>query len=341
MKMRNRQSIFGFTIPLLFLLLINTYSAYSQPVQAEITLDSSRILIGDQIYLDLRVIQPAEARVAFPSVKASVPRSIEVLSVAQDDTSALADDKIGIKRKYKLTAFDTGRIEVPSFEFKYTYQGNSGVIRTRPSELFVQAVRVDTAKTIFDIKSPLAAPITFREALPYILAILGLAVIVLAVIYIIKKRKRREPLIPSRKPREPAHVYAIRELDKLMEEKLWQKDKIKLYYTRLTEILRTYLWMRYGIKTLERTTDEILESVKESEFSDDDLYRRLEDTLRLGDLVKFARMVPSPSENEESLNFAYEFVDKTKYIPEEKEEETSAIPDESSSSSDKTQGDSV
>jgi hypothetical protein len=177
------------------------------------------------------------------------------------------------------------------------------------------------------------------EALPYILGVLGLALLAWLIYYIVKKRRSQEPLIAPRKPREPAHVYAQRELDRLKEEKLWQHDKVKAYYSRLSEILRTYLWMRYSIKTLERTTDEILDSLQQSDFSDDHLYSRLEDTLRLSDLVKFAKMVPSPSENEQSLDFAYEFVDKTKYVPKQKDETVAADEQKDSETNGKTEGD--
>lgn len=320
----------------LFLLMMPYGIAHAQPFQAEANLDTNNILIGDQIYLNLNITQPQEARVSFPDLEKQLAPAVEVLESSKRDTVVLEDNRIGVRQRFLLTSFDTGQVDLPSFRFPYTYNGQQGSMETSALAMNVQAVKVDTTQNIFDIKAPFGAPITLMEALPYIAGILGLILLGWLIYYIIKKRRRQEPLIAPRKPKEPAHVYALRELDKLKEEKLWQKDKVKLYYSRLSEILRTYLWMRYGIKTLERTTEEILDSLQSSDFSDDDLYKRLEETLRLSDLVKFAKMVPSPSENEQCMDFAYEFVDKTKYIAEQREETAAKEADKATVENDKT-----
>ena len=322
----------------LFLFLLSCGLSHAQPFKAEATLDTNQILIGDQIHLNVNITQPADARVSFPDIEKMVPQGVEILEASKRDTISLKDNSIGISQRYLLTSFDTGQVDLPSFTFPYIYNGQQGNIQTNPLAMSVQPVQVDTTQTIFDIKAPFGAPVTFMEALPYILGLLGLALLVWLINYIIKKRRRQEPLIAPGKPREPAHVYARRELDRLKEAKLWQQDEAKAYYSRLSEILRTYLWMRYGIKTLERTTDEILDSLQQSDFSDDHLYSRLEDTLRLSDLVKFAKMVPSPSENGQSLDFAYEFVDKTKYVAEQENEKDSTDEQRDSEMNDKTEG---
>jgi hypothetical protein len=135
-----------------------------------------------------------------------------------------------------------------------------------------------------------------------------------------RKRKRQEPVFQPKKPAEPAHVYALRELDRLGDEKPWENGQVKFYYTRLTDILRNYLWMRYRIKTLERTTDEILASLRESELEDRQVYDQLADNLRFADLVKFARLRPGNKESESALQQAYDFVYKTKYVAREQDQ---------------------
>jgi hypothetical protein len=127
-------------------------------------------------------------------------------------------------------------------------------------------------------------------------------------------------VLEPRKATEPAHVYALRELDRLKADRLWQNDRVKVYYTRLSEILRTYLWMRYGIKTLERTTDEIMSSLNDTELAQQEAYEMLSENLRFADLVKFARMQPAPTENEGALQQAYDFVHATKYVGEKEPE---------------------
>jgi hypothetical protein len=143
----------------------------------------------------------------------------------------------------------------------------------------------------------------------------------LVLIYIIRKIRRKEPILKRSKPREPAHIIALRDLEKLKNEKLWQKEKIKDYYTELTDILRMYLWNRYSIRTMERTSEEILDSLKISDFKDDDAFNTLKEIFYTSDLVKFAKFKPLIDEHEKCLKESFEFVDKTKLIIEEKKED--------------------
>jgi large-conductance mechanosensitive channel len=309
--------IFIFT--LFFALIAGGVKA--QPVKVKATLDTNNILIGDQIYLNLQVLQSKDIKLNFPDIEKQLSPGIELLEEMKADTSWVDDDQIQVNRQFRVTSFDSGRVEVPAMVFSYQKDNQVDSVRTNPIALNVRTVKVDSAKTIFDIKGPQKAPISFREILPYLLGLIALAVIAFIVWYLIKRFKKRKTEHIPEKPSEPSHVIALRELDKLKEEKLWQNDQVKLYYTRLADILRTYLWHRYDIKTLERTTDEILGSLKNTGFSNDELYNKLENVLRTADLVKFARMHPLPDENDANLNHAYEFVNQTKWIQDEQSQE--------------------
>ena len=61
-------------------------------------------------------------------------------------------------------------------------------------------------------------------------------------------------------PKDPPHIVALRSLDRIRGEKLWQKGNQKQYYTEITDTLRVYIEQRFGIKTIERTSNEILVS---------------------------------------------------------------------------------
>ncbi|MBA7625810.1 hypothetical protein ES703_33242 [subsurface metagenome] len=116
--------------------------------------------------------------------------------------------------------------------------------------------------------------------------------------------------MPS-KPEEPAHITAFRELDKIKARKLWQQKQVKEYYTRITYIIRWYIFKRFGIHALEETSDEILYYIKSLGLNDLNL-QNLEYLLNLADLVKFAKGEPDPEENIIHLDNAYDFIKKTK-----------------------------
>ena len=314
------RSVFKYSFFWVFFLILFTVNSTAQPVKVEAKLDTNTILIGDQLHLSLNVLQPKKAEVSYPNVEEAVSPEIEILEYLKSDTIH-SSDEIQVNRRYRITSFDSGRVNISPLVFHYQYDGRKDSVKTQEIALNVRTVQVDSTKTFFDIKGPMDAPISWREVLPYILGLLGLAIVAFLVWYFIKKYKSRKTEYEPEKPKEPAHVIAFRELDKLKEEKLWQNDKIKLYYTRLADILRTYLWHRYDIKTLERTTDEILDSLKNSGFSNDELFNKIEQILKTADLVKFARMQPILEENSRNMENAYEFVNQTKLVQDTQEVE--------------------
>ena len=49
---------------------------------------------------------------------------------------------------------------------------------------------------------------------------------------------------------------------------------------------------------------------------------KLQSAFELADLVKFAKLKPSPLENDTSLNYCIDFVNETKVVPQETSAET-------------------
>jgi hypothetical protein len=115
----------------------------------------------------------------------------------------------------------------------------------------------------------------------------------------------------------PPHVWALKELDKLQNDKLWQTGEVKNYYSRLTDIARTYIELRYKIPAMEKTTDELMTSMHKGILKQS-LKKELNEVLALSDFVKFAKAQPDFIENENSLKIVKDFIDKTKLIEEEK-----------------------
>ena len=306
------------------LLLISTlfcgsvYNSYCQEITVLATIDTNKILIGDQIILTLQAKTPPHfvEGLHFPVFYDTIISAIEIIDKTNIDTTVDENQNIILKQNYLITSFDSGAYIIPPFIFTYMLDSIEDTIKTSPLLLEVYTVEVDTSQAIKDIKEPYDAPLTLKEFLnkyyPYILGSIFLIAIILFVIYYFKKRKKHEPLIKITKPKEPAHIIALRELDKLKREKLWQQNKVKKYYTRLTEIIRTYIEHRFQIMALEQTSYEILQSFTHLGIVDNQSYEILSQMLRLADLVKFAKEKPLPDENEFSLKNAYLFVNNTK-----------------------------
>ena len=293
----------------------------AQEVSVSAKLDTTEFLIGDQVGLELTVKQPVKEFVGIPVFDQEMNKQIEILEQSENDTSLLESGHYLIKKRLLVTVFDSGYYALPPIPFLYY----SDTLKTEPILFKVHTMPVDTSQAIKDIKLPYEAPVSLAEAMPWIGGGLGTLLVVLIIIYIIRKLKRNEPIIGRLRPPQPAHVIALRELDKLKENKLWQKDKIKDYYTVLTDILRIYLFNRYKIHTLEKTSDEILTSLKMSDFKDDMSYNTLKEIFFTSDLVKFAKFKPLADEHIKCMEGAYDFVNKTKLIEEEISTDEEAI----------------
>ena len=142
-----------------------------------------------------------------------------------------------------------------------------------------------------------------------------LAAIIWLIVRAVSRRQPAEKQVY--KPRELPHVRAIRELEGLNNKKLWQNDKHKLYYTHLTDIVRTYLEGRYGIGAMEMTSDEIMSAIKDTGLNVKNI-DDLGELLYSADLVKFAKHVPDAETNEKVWYDAFYFVEDTKEAPIEK-----------------------
>ena len=55
----------------------------------------------------------------------------------------------------------------------------------------------------------------------------------------------------------------MKEIERIKNEKVWQKGQPKAYYTELTDTLRTYIKDRFGFNALEMTSSEIIDKLLE------------------------------------------------------------------------------
>ncbi|MEJ5264259.1 MAG: hypothetical protein WHT29_02990 [Bacteroidales bacterium] len=281
-------------------------------IRVDARFDSAQILIGDQIYLTVTVEQPREVKVTLPNFRDSLAGKIEILRLFPVDTTVLADGRLRIQQRYLVTSFDSGVYQVGPIVFPYLYEGTTDSIISDPVILTVNTIPVKDLTKIADIKTIIKLPLTFKELIPFMGISLLILIIIAAAVYAYLRWKQKKPLFPFlEKPVEPAHVVAFRELEKLKAAKLWQQGHFKEYYSRLTDIVRTYIEDRFKVPAMESTTPEIYQTLSGisdiSKTNVDELYQMLQ----LADLVKFAKAEPLPDENDNAWHTAYQFVSKT------------------------------
>lgn len=290
-------------------------SAIALPQEIKVTAapDTSAILIGDQTGFSVRAELPAGSTAALSTVGDTLAGKIVILSRSPRDTSSSADGMMTIIDRYLVTAFDSGTYTIPPF-YAEVVSGDS-LLRfysdySRLKVLRADATPPDTTDVIFDIIPPRNAPVTFAEILPWLV----IAIIAALVLYLLARFLPRNPLrrfVRPLAPEEPAHVIALRELQSLRQEELWQKGEIKEFYSRLSDILRRYIDKRYGISSPELTTDETVRMLQKAAVTTPGQMALVKELLSLSDMVKFAKYVPQGEMNERYHDDAIRFVEET------------------------------
>jgi len=298
-----------------FLFLTQATIVHAQKIQAKATIDSTNILIGDQLNLRLELDQPKNVHVEFPTIGDSLAKGVEVLKRSPLDTFQLTEQQqIKIIQNLTITSFDTGQQVVPPFKFLLKYDQLYDTVQTLPATFFVHGMKIDTTKGPVDIKQPYDAPITLKEVSPYIIGAIIVGALIFFLFYYLQRRRKNKPVFAkAEKPKEPAHIIALRELDKIKEDKIWQKNEIKLYYSLVSDTLREYIEDRFDIKAMEYTSEETMQAFKyRNDLLSEKSMENLNQILTLSDLVKFAKYNPLPDDHNLTLMNAYIFVNETK-----------------------------
>ncbi|PLW95459.1 MAG: hypothetical protein C0593_14160 [Marinilabiliales bacterium] len=281
-----------------WIVLLFLPATFAQDISVKARLDTSSILIGEQTNLRLLVTAPVKAKISWPEINDTLISEIEVLRKSAIDTSFLEDNNVKYSQELRITSFDSGYYAVPPFHFLIDVDGLEREIETMAHLLEVHTVQVDTTQAFKDIMPIHDMPVTFMEVLPYTLGgLLAVAIVVLIFVLISRRKKKETPLLVRKKPVKPPHKQAIDALYDLKERKLWQKGALKDYYQGITDILRVYFERQFEVSAVELSTTEILEQILSDEVLCE-YQKEIDSLFSESDLVKFAKSVPGPEENE-------------------------------------------
>jgi len=275
--------------------------------------DSSRFPIGSQLKLTIEFPFNNNELVNWPQFNDTITKSIEILSKTAIDTITIeGTNKKNLRQVLNITSFDTGFIVIPPLNFAITRKGKSpDIVATEPLLLQVDKPKIDPAADIKDIKPIYKAPITFKELIPWIALALAIGLITYFILYFQKRRKKQPTNQQVPRIKVPAWEIALKKLDALKTEQLWQKGNIKEYYTQLTDILREYFELRYNVSASEMTSTEIQEAIF-PHVNDEKVMTPLRNVLFLADMAKFAKAQPGTYENEQSIIYGIEIVNSTR-----------------------------
>ena len=300
-------------ITLLFILM--SQIALTQP-HVEIKLDSTNMMIGEQMKMRLEVKYSDKTKVMMPkSIK--LGERVEILS-DRDSVSKISENEYLITKEMTITSFDSGVYNIAAVPIVFEEEGKYwDTIYSKSIQLTVVSPEIDTTQAFATIKNIYQENVSFREdVLPIMLVVLGLIVFIVLIWYFSKKKEKNDDEYVEQDIKLPAHIIAFKALNELENQQLWQQGKFKTFYSELSYIMREYLENRFEINALESVTDEIL--INLNPFSIEKLQtENLKNILQTADLVKYAKVRPSEKEHQNMMNLSMEFVQETQFFEEE------------------------
>lgn len=310
---------------LIFLMAIITPYKYchSQDVIVDGKIATDTILTGHPFDYSLDIRMPKGYIINWNELKDTLNKSVEVISRSEIKEQPIDNSSdILLTQHLTLASFDTGYVEIPSIGIKYYKSAKDTSVYTSYTDymyVYVKPAAIDTTMAYRPIKTPIKQNITFEETAPFVGGGIILAGLVLLIIYIIRSsRKKTNTEEEEVKPQIPAIITAREKMAQLKESNLWQSGKYKDYYTDLTGIAREYLEGQFNIDAIEMTSDEILDEVRKIKL-DNLIFSKLQNTLITSDLVKFAKAIPSPAENENAFKDINSFIEESFVFYQEQE----------------------
>lgn len=288
--------------------------------------------MGKMTRLNVEIDQEESFRGRFPLLNEI--RENGIIPLCGDSVELRLPEKIdtvktdnGLKISFSLPvqSFDSGYYQLPAI----AYVSGVDTFLSNKVSLKVLPVSGVTAETPIADYANVAEPAnkSVFDAVPdwildfwWLILILLLAIAFGMWVYI---RYRKTGYIIPPKPQPTPYEEAISRLRELKEKKLWEQGMEKEYFTDLTDILRYYLYRRFGINAVEMTSRQILGALSTNKETKDkrQLIRQI---LDMADFVKFAKVRPLPADNIASYENALKFVEETKPVEPDPSELTSS-----------------
>jgi hypothetical protein len=252
------------------------------PVVAEASVDKALISTEDGITFSVVVNYDAALVVAIPDIGSKIT-GFRVTDFGTEDKQEEGNRKI-TRKWFSLRADMAGSYILPEVEVTYP----QGSVKTSEIFIEVQAPKAESGKQaddLKDIKDIERTPLNISLILSILLAALAIA---LAVFFYI--RVKRKPRIIAVLP---PHEIALKRLETLTYHlDLADPVALKRFYFDLSDIMRSYIEGRYGLRATDMTSDEIVKYLQNNTTLPEQEKPKFVEFLKETDIVKFTDFLP-------------------------------------------------
>jgi hypothetical protein len=277
--------------------------------------DKAQANVGDAIIFSITSIGPRTMPVVLPANLDLGPFSELSRTLEEKD---LGDGRMRREFALRIAAYEPGSFEIPSAEL--TYFGQDGTVksvRTQALAITIGSLLANESEPKLKDNAESVHVVQRNYLFVYIAGgLLAAGLGALIALFVRRRLRGRKPAAPAAPPR-PAHEVAMEKLDRL-GALLAEGGDLRPFYFELSEAIREYLGGRFGFDSLEMTTEELVTAMLRvpRESAGAVLGSEIEGWLSACDLVKFAKVAPSPEQARGSLETAIRMVAATRPRPE-------------------------
>lgn len=292
------RAAFGMTLALLPMITPGSAAAQVSNQSFEVIPEVARATVGDSVPLRFRV-RLDERDLLFdtvPQLVNALPPGVRILSV---EKLRRAPDRI-FHGRARIAFYRTGRRSVPVFglPFMRAVKGlQRGTLASDSAFVDITPLAPAGNPPLKDIRE---LERSRRPIWPLLIAVGSMTLVLLAGYWRLRKRRASRPApaeTVSAVPPPPLSAYALarNELGRIERERWPVRGQVGLHYESIVNALRGYLESAEELPARERTTGEVLWSLP-SHLVEDGLRDHFRELLEEADLVKFARLRPSPAD---------------------------------------------
>lgn len=265
-----------YTLLLLIGQLFLMQARAQETTRIEVRVNRNQILIGEPIQLSLSADIPENELIRFFRID-SIPH-FEIINRGKIDTSNTGEGTL-LTQIIQLTSFDSGSRVIPPLPLSESIQSDSIPVE-------VSFTPFNPEQPYHDIKDILEVENEEEKQRKWWWYIAGAALLVLLLVYFIFRKRKPAPPPPPPPPRDYFRE-AMDALDVLRDKRM----DGKAWFTELVDIFRNYAEQRKGISSLQQTSEDLLQQLKQIGMPEAQ-YKDLAQALRLSDFVKFAKYEP-------------------------------------------------
>lgn len=292
----------SFYIASLLLISSCALAAEKDPLSLRSDVNRKTIYIGDRIRYSVEAAASEKFEVKFPDFKDGKIGDFEIKDDGKSEKTSLFAKRT-YSNWYSITAYAVGKHVIPEIAVRYRQKGKKDWLekKTKPIEISVITI-LPQDRAVTDIKD-IKGPLYFKEFNWTLLWIFLAVLCGIGAFILLRKRMIRTP------PKLP-HEIAIEELEAIKGAYLKGGD-IKEYYVGVSDCVRRYVERVFAFKAPEMTTEEFLNSLKDSAKLNIGQKDLLKIFLNACDLVKFAKYAPTTAEAQDVFTSAVKFIEET------------------------------